>query len=251
MQEASAPPELLRYNRYSAATVSGTLAPGRSLSEGIAAFEQIARDTLDERFTTALTGSARDFVESSSSLGWVLVLALVLIYLVLAAQFESFIDPLVILFTVPLALAGALLALWYFGQTLNIFSQIGLIMLVGLVAKNGILIVEFANQRRAAGAPTALAAVREAAAARLRPILMTTLATILGTVPIALALGAGAESRVSMGIAVIGGLVCGGALTLFVIPAMYVLFHGRAAAAAPAVAAARVAGFAPSAAEVP
>jgi multidrug efflux pump len=251
MQEASAPPELLRYNRYSAATVSGTLAPGRSLSEGIAAFEQIARDTLDERFTTALTGSARDFVESSSSLGWVLVLALVLIYLVLAAQFESFIDPLVILFTVPLALAGALLALWYFGQTLNIFSQIGLIMLVGLVAKNGILIVEFANQRRAAGAPTALAAVREAAAARLRPILMTTLATILGTVPIALALGAGAESRVSMGIAVIGGLVCGGALTLFVIPAMYVLFHGRAAAAAPAVAAARLAGFAPSAPEVP
>ena len=134
--------------------------PGRSLSEGIAAFEAVARETLDERFTTTLTGSARDFVESSSSLGWVLVLALVLIYLVLAAQFESFIDPLVILLTVPLALAGALLALWYFGQTLNIFSQIGLIMLVGLVAKNGILIVEFANQRRAAGAPSALAAVQ-------------------------------------------------------------------------------------------
>jgi multidrug efflux pump len=161
------------------------------------------------------------------------VLALVLIYLVLAAQFESFVDPLVILFTVPLALAGALLALWYFGQTLNIFSQIGLIMLVGLVAKNGILIVEFANQRRAAGAATALIAVREAAAARLRPILMTTLATILGTVPIALALGAGAESRMSMGIAVIGGLVCGGALTLFVIPAMYVLFNARAPRPAP------------------
>jgi multidrug efflux pump len=234
----------LRYNRYSAATVSGTLAPGRSLSEGIAAFEEIARDTLDERFTTALTGSARDFVESSSSLGWVLVLALVLIYLVLAAQFESFVDPLVILFTVPLALAGALVALWYFEQTLNIFSQIGLVMLVGLVAKNGILIVEFANQRRAAGALSALAAVREAAAARLRPILMTTLATILGTVPIALALGAGAESRVSMGIAVIGGLVCGGALTLFVIPAMYVLFRGRAAAAVTPAAAVEAAGFA-------
>jgi len=227
LSEASAPPELLRYNRYAAATVSGTLAPGKTLSEGIVAFEEVARATLDERFTTALTGSARDFVESSSSLGWVLVLALVLIYLVLAAQFESFVDPLVILFTVPLALAGALLALWYFGQTLNIFSQIGLIMLVGLVAKNGILIVEFANQRRAAGAATALIAVREAAAARLRPILMTTLATILGTVPIALALGAGAESRMSMGIAVIGGLVCGGALTLFVIPAMYVLFNAR------------------------
>ena len=156
-----------------------------------------------------------------------LVLALVLIYLVLAAQFESFVDPFVILLTVPLALAGALLALWYFDQTLNIFSQIGLIMLVGLVAKNGILIVEFANQRRAAGAESALVAVREAAAARLRPILMTTLATILGTLPIALALGAGAESRISMGIAVIGGLVCGGALTLFVIPAMYVLVNRR------------------------
>jgi hydrophobe/amphiphile efflux-1 (HAE1) family protein len=227
ISESSSPPELLRYNRYTAATVSGTLAPGRSLSEGIAAFQAIADETLDERFTTTLTGSARDFVESSSSLGWVLLLALVLIYLVLAAQFESFIDPLVILLTVPLALAGALIALWYFDQTLNIFSQIGLIMLVGLVAKNGILIVEFANQRLSAGAPTALTAVREAAAARLRPILMTTLATTLGTLPIALALGAGAESRMSMGIAVIGGLVCGGALTLFVIPAIYVLVHRR------------------------
>ena len=139
------------------------------MSEGIAAFEAVARETLDERFTTSLTGAARDFVESSSSLGWVFVLALVLIYLVLAAQFESFVDPLVILLTVPLALAGALLALWYFDQTLNIFSQIGLIMLVGLVTKNGILIVEFANQRREAGAPSALAAVqrgrRRAAAA--------------------------------------------------------------------------------------
>jgi multidrug efflux pump len=235
LSEASSPPELLRYNRYAAATVSGTLAPGRSLSEGIAALEAVARATLDERFTTTLTGSARDFVESSSSLGWVLVLALVLIYLVLAAQFESFVDPLVILLTVPLALAGALLALWYFDQTLNIFSQIGLIMLVGLVAKNGILIVEFANQRRAAGAPSALAAVQEAAAARLRPILMTTLATILGTLPIALALGAGAESRMSMGIAVIGGLVCGGALTLFVIPAIYVLIHRREPTVAAAI----------------
>jgi hydrophobe/amphiphile efflux-1 (HAE1) family protein len=230
LQEASSPPELARYNRYSSATVSGTLAAGRSMSEGVAAFDAIASETLDERFTTTLTGAARDFVESSSSLGVVLALALVLIYLVLAAQFESFIDPLVILFTVPLALAGALFALWYFAQTLNIFSQIGLIMLVGLVAKNGILIVEFANQRRTAGAPTALLAVREAAVARLRPILMTTLATILGTVPIALALGAGAESRVSMGIAVIGGLACGGALTLYVIPAMYVLLHARDAA---------------------
>jgi hydrophobe/amphiphile efflux-1 (HAE1) family protein len=226
-EESSSPPELYRYNRYSAATVSGTLAPGRTLADGIAAFREIAAATLDERFTTSLSGAARDFEESASSLGWVFALALLLIYLVLAAQFESFIDPFVILLTVPLALAGALFALWYFNQSLNIFSQIGLIMLVGLVTKNGILIVEFANQRLAAGAGSALTAVREAAAARLRPILMTTLATVLGILPIALAFGAGAESRMSMGIAVIGGLVCGGALTLFVIPAMYVLMHRR------------------------
>lgn len=221
--ESAAPPELYRYNRQASATISGTLAKGRTMEEGIAAFDA-AKNTLDERFTTSLAGAARDFVESSSSLGWVFLLALVLIYLVLAAQFESFIDPLVILLTVPLALAGALFALWCFDQTLNIFSQIGLIMLIGLVTKNGILIVEFANQRRDAGAPSSSAAVREAAAARLRPILMTTLATILGIVPIALALGAGSESRVSMGVAIIGGLLCGGGLTLYVIPAMYVLF---------------------------
>lgn len=227
LTESSAPPELYRFNRYAAATVSGTLANGRTMGEGIAAFEAVARATLDERFTTSLTGQARDFVESASSLGYVFLLAMILIYLVLAAQFESFVDPFVILLTVPLALAGALLALWYFDQTLNIFSQIGLIMLIGLVTKNGILIVEFANQRRAAGASSALVAVKEAAAARLRPILMTTLATVLGILPIALALGAGAESRVSMGIAVIGGLLCGGALTLYVIPAMYVLLAKR------------------------
>ena len=228
LTESSGPPELYRYNRYSAATVSGTLATGHTIDEGIKAFQAVAQRTLDARFNTALTGSAKDFVESSSSLGWIFLLALVLIYLVLAAQFESFIDPLVILITVPLALLGALFALWYFNQTLNIFSQIGLIMLIGLVTKNGILIVEFSNQRLAAGAASPLIAVREAAAARLRPILMTTLATVLGILPIALALGAGAESRVSMGIAVIGGLVCGGGLTLFVIPAMYVLFSPKA-----------------------
>jgi hydrophobe/amphiphile efflux-1 (HAE1) family protein len=227
--ESSAPPELYRFNRYSAATISATLATGHTVSEGIAALQEVARTTLDERFTTSLTGSAKEFVDSSSSLAYVFVLALVLIYLVLAAQFESFIDPFVILLTVPLALAGALIALWYFGQSLNIFSQIGLIMLVGLVTKNGILIVEFANQRLEAGAATSLIAVKEAAVARLRPILMTTLATILGILPIALALGAGAESRMSMGIAIIGGLLCGGALTLFVIPSMYVLLKRKPA----------------------
>jgi multidrug efflux pump len=227
MSESSSPPELYRYNRYSSATISGTLARGMTMGDGIAALREVAKTTLDDRFTTSLTGAALDFVESSSSLGYVFLLALVLIYLVLAAQFESFMDPLVILLTVPLALAGALWALSWFGQTLNVFSQIGLIMLIGLVTKNGILIVEFANQRREAGVGTALAAVQEAATARLRPILMTTLATILGILPIALALGAGSESRVSMGIAVIGGLVFGGALTLFVIPAMYVLLTGR------------------------
>jgi multidrug efflux pump len=229
LTESSAPPELYRYNRYAAATVSGTLAQGHAIAEGIEEFHKAAKETLDERFTTSLTGAAADFVESSSSLGWVFLLALVLIYLVLAAQFESFTDPFVILLTVPLALVGALFALWYFNQTLNIFSQIGLIMLIGLVTKNGILIVEFANQRRAAGSLTPLIAVQEAAAARLRPILMTSLATVLGILPIALALGAGAESRVSMGIAVIGGLLCGTALTLYVIPAMYVFMNKRVA----------------------
>jgi len=225
--ESSAPPELYRFNRYAAATISGTLANHATMEQGIDAFREVAKKTLDERFTTELTGAARDFIESSSSLGYVFLLAIVLIYLVLAAQFESFVDPFVILLTVPLALAGALLALWYFDQTLNIFSQIGLIMLIGLVTKNGILIVEFANQRREAGIGNPREAVQQAAAARLRPILMTTLAMILGILPIALALGAGAESRVSMGIAVIGGLTCGGALTLFVIPAMYVMLSRR------------------------
>jgi hydrophobe/amphiphile efflux-1 (HAE1) family protein len=228
LRESSSPPELYRYNRYSAATVSGTLAGSHTIAEGIAAFELTAQQTLDERFSTSLTGAAKDFVESSSSLGYVFALALVLIYLVLAAQFESFLSPFVILLTVPLAVAGALLSLWYFNQTLNIFSQIGLIMLIGLITKNGILIVEFANQRHAAGLLDRRTAVCEAATARLRPILMTSLATALGILPIALALGAGAESRVSMGIAVIGGLLFGSVLTLYVIPAMYVLLHRRA-----------------------
>jgi multidrug efflux pump len=224
--EESRPPQLYRYDRFAAATVSATLAPGTALADGIAAMQGIADRSLDDSFSTALTGQSRDFVESSNALLFVFVLALVLVFLVLAAQFESFRDPLVIMLTVPLALAGALGALWYFGQTLNLFSQIGMIMLIGLVTKNGILIVEFANQRREAGLAVHEAVI-DAATARLRPVLMTTLATILGTLPIALALGAGAESRVPMGIAILGGLTVGTALTLFVVPAVYTFLTSK------------------------
>ena len=219
-EEQSAPPQLYRFNRYVSATVSAGLAPGRTLGEGIEAMYEIADKVLDESFATALDGPSKDFQESSSSLLFAFILALGLIYLVLAAQFESFRDPFIILFTVPLALAGALISIWYFNQTLNIFSQIGIIMLIGLVTKNGILIVEFANQRKAAGLEKTEAVI-SAAISRLRPILMTSLSTILGILPIALALGAGSESRVSMGIAVIGGLIFSTFLTLFVVPAMY------------------------------
>ena len=219
-EEQSAPPQLYRFNRYVSATVSAGLAPGRTLGEGIKTMYAISDKVLDESFATALDGPSKDFQESSSSLLFAFILALGLIYLVLAAQFESFRDPFIILFTVPLALAGALISIWYFSQTLNIFSQIGIIMLVGLVTKNGILIVEFANQRKATGLEKTEAVI-SAAISRLRPILMTSLSTVLGILPIALALGAGSESRVSMGIAVIGGLIFSTFLTLFIIPAMY------------------------------
>lgn len=226
LSEDSRPPQLYRFNRYSAATISAALAPGFTLGDGIKAMDDISKRVLDETFSTALDGTSRDFVESSSSLAFAFILALVLIYLVLSAQFESFIDPFVILLTVPLALAGAVFSLWYFSQTLNIFSQIGIIMLIGLVTKNGILIVEFANQRKAAGL-SVRDAVKEAAAARLRPILMTSLSTVCGFLPVAFAFGAGAESRVSMGVAVIGGLIFSGFLTLYVIPAMYSVFSKK------------------------
>ena len=188
--------------------------------------EAIAEKVLDSSFSTSLSGESKDFAESASSLVYAFLLALALIYLVLAAQFESFVDPLIIMFTVPLALLGALGAIWLFGQTLNNFSQIGIIMLVGLVSKNGILIVEFANQKKAQGMDR-MEAIIDASAARFRPILMTSLSTILGVLPIALALGAGAESRVSMGIAVIGGMAFASLLTLFVIPAIYSFFSER------------------------
>jgi multidrug efflux pump len=182
--------------------------------------DRIASEVLDDTFSTSLTGVSRDYMESSNTLLFAFLLALILIYLVLAAQFESYRDPLIIMFTVPLAIAGALISLLVFGQTLNIFSQIGMIMLIGIVTKNGILIVEFANQKKAKGVELRQA-VAEAATQRFRPILMTSLATVLGALPIALALGAGAKSRISMGIVVIGGLVFALVLTLFVIPALY------------------------------
>lgn len=220
MKEKSSPPELYRFNRYISATVSASLAPGKTIQEGINAMDNIAAQVLDDSYSTSLEGASKDFVESSSSLLFTFLLALVLIYLTLAAQFESFRDPLIIMFTVPLAIAGAFFSLWYFNQTLNIFSQIGQIMLIGLVTKNGILIVEFANQKKSQGLKV-IDAVKESAKLRLRPILMTSLSTILGTLPIALALGAGSEARVSMGIAVIGGLIFSTALTLYVVPAVY------------------------------
>jgi multidrug efflux pump len=220
LSEESTPPQRYRFDRYVSATVSAALAPGKTIGDGIAAMDAIAERVLDETFSTALAGPSRDFAESSRSLLFVFLFALALVYLILAAQFESFRDPFVIMLTVPLALAGALLALWYFRQTLNIFSEIGMIMLIGLVTKNGILIVEFAKQRKAAGLPV-LEAIKEGASARFRPILMTSISTILGILPIALALGAGSESRMPMGIAIIGGMVIGTLLTLYVIPAIY------------------------------
>ncbi len=230
LREESTPPQRYRFDRYVSATISAGLAPGKTIGDGIEAMDAIAERVLDETFSTTLSGPSRDFAESSQSLLFVFLFALVLVYLILAAQFESFRDPLIIMLTVPLALAGALLALWYFQQTLNIFSEIGMIMLIGLVTKNGILIVEFANQRKAAGL-SIFEAIIEGAAARFRPVLMTSLSTILGILPIALALGAGSESRIPMGIAIIGGLLIGTLLTLYVVPAMYTYLTRRKVAA--------------------
>ncbi len=222
VSERSSPPQLYHYNRYQSATVSAGLANGKTIGDGIDEMNKIAKQVLDDSFTTSLTGASRDFSESSSNILFAFVLALILIYLLLAAQFESFIEPVIIMFTVPMALSGALFSLWYFNQTLNIFSQIGMIMLIGLVTKNGILIIEFTNQLRERGLNVKDALI-EASTARLRPILMTSMATILGALPIALALGAGAKSRMGMGIVIIGGLLFSMILTLYVIPAMYSL----------------------------
>lgn len=220
MQESSMPPQLHRYDRFIAATISAGLAKRRTLSEGLNEMDRIADQVLDDDFKTTLAGSSKDFVESSSSLMFAFIMALVFIYLVLAAQFESFRDPFIVMLTVPLALIGAIVTLWYYDQTMNIFSQIGIIMLIGLVSKNGILIVEFANQRRQAGL-TLSEAIIDASVSRFRPILMTSLSTVLGILPMAMATGAGAESRIAMGTAVVGGMVCATFLTLFIIPAIY------------------------------
>jgi hydrophobe/amphiphile efflux-1 (HAE1) family protein len=216
----SRPPQLLRHNRYTSATISASLADGYALGQGIDAMYEIAGIVLDDTFNTALSGPSEDFAESSSNLMWIFLFALILVFLTLAAQFESFRDPFTIMVTVPLALAGALLSLFIFGQTLNIFSQIGMIVLIGIVTKNGILLVEFANQKRDEGMNVFDAAI-EAAAERVRPILMTSMATALGALPLAISLGDASLSRVPMGIVIIGGLMFSLVLTLLVIPSLY------------------------------
>jgi multidrug efflux pump len=219
-EETSAPPTIYHFNRYKSATISSGLAPGKTVGDGIKEMQRIADKVLDESFNTALSGTSRDYSESSGNTLFAFILALILIYLVLSAQFESFIDPFIIMITVPLALAGALLSLWVFGQTFNIFSQIGMIMLIGLVTKNGILIVEFANQKRKAGL-NKMDAVVEAAHLRLRPILMTSLAMSLGALPLALSIGDASTSRIPLGIVIVGGIMFSLILTLYVVPAMY------------------------------
>lgn len=220
IHESTTPPSLYHFNRYKSATISAGLAPGKTIGDGIEAMEAIAQQVLDDTFTTSLAGASRDYKESASNTSFAFILALLLIYLILAAQFESFVDPFIIMFTVPLAICGAYISLYIFGQTLNIFSQIGMIMLIGLVTKNGILIVEFANQQREEGL-SRMEAVLEASRLRLRPILMTSLAMALGSLPLALSLGDASTSRQPLGIVIVGGVLFSLALTLFVIPAMY------------------------------
>ncbi len=221
LEETVAPPQLYRYNRFNSATLTAGLSKGYSLGQGLDEMDRIASEVLDDTFRTSLEGESRNFRESSSSLLFAFGLAIILIFLVLAAQFESFKDPFVIMFTVPLAVFGALLFMWIFGVTMNIYSQIGIIMLIGLVAKNGILIVEFANQRQISGM-SKFESLVTASNQRLRPILMTSISTVLGLLPLALATGEGANGRIAMGVAVVGGMLVSTFLTLFVVPAMYI-----------------------------
>ncbi len=226
--EESTTPQRYRYNRYVSATFRASTVPGVTLGQGIDAMREISEEVLDDSFSTTLTGISQQFEESSGSLYFAFVFALILVYLVLAAQFESYRDPLIIMFTVPLALAGAIASLYIMGQTMNIFSQIGIIVLVGIVTKNGILIVEFANQKKQKGLDKTQAVI-EAAGQRLRPILMTSLSTIFGALPIALALGAASTSRIPLGITIIGGLLFALGLTLFVVPAIYTYISKKTA----------------------
>ncbi len=225
-EESTTPPSLFHFNRFKSAVISAGLAPGKTIGDGIDAMREIAKEQLDDTFQTSLSGSSRDFAESSGNTAFAFVLALVLIYLILAAQFESFADPLIIMFTVPLAICGAFISLYVFKQTLNIFSEIGMIMLIGLVTKNGILIVEFANKKREQGL-TKLDSVLTASRLRLRPILMTSLAMVLGSLPLALSLGGSSSSRIPLGVVIVGGVLFSLILTLYVIPAMYTYFSRK------------------------
>ena len=220
LESGIAPPKLYRYNRFVSATISAGLADGKTIGEGLDEMDKIAKETLDDTFRTALNGDSKEYRESSSSLMFAFILAILLIYLILAAQFESFKDPLIIMLTVPLAIAGALVFMYVNGITMNIFSQIGIIMLIGLVAKNGILIVEFANQKQECGEDK-MKAIQEAALQRLRPILMTSASTVLGLIPLAFATGEGANQRIAMGTAVVGGMIVSTLLTMYIVPAIY------------------------------
>ena len=220
LRENVAPPQLYHYNRFLSATVSAGLAEGKTIGDGLDEMDKIAEEVLDDTFRTALAGDSKEFRESSSSLMFAFILALVLIYLILAAQFESFKDPFTIMLTVPLAIAGALIFMYFGDITMNIFSQIGIIMLIGLVAKNGILIVEFANQKQESG-ESKMEAIRSASLQRLRPILMTSVSTILGLLPLAIADGEGANQRIAMGTAVVGGMLVSTFLTMYIVPAIY------------------------------
>ena len=215
-----APPKLYRYNRFVSATVSAGLADGKTIGQGLDEMDKIAKETLDDSFRTALTGDSKEYRESSSSLMFAFILAIFLIYLILAAQFESFKDPLIVMLTVPLAIAGALIFMYFGGITMNIFSQIGIIMLIGLVAKNGILIVEFANQKQESGEDK-MSAIKDASLQRLRPILMTSASTILGLIPLAFATSEGCNQRIAMGTAVVGGMLISTLMTMYIVPAIY------------------------------
>ncbi|MCB0697649.1 MAG: efflux RND transporter permease subunit, partial [Chitinophagaceae bacterium] len=239
LEETTSPAQMYHYNRYKSATISAGLAPGYTIGDGLEAMDEIYaklkdEGLIDDSFTTSLGGSSKDFAESSSNTSFAFILALILIYLVLSAQFESFIDPFIIMLTVPLAIAGALLSLWLFGHTLNIFSEIGMIMLIGLVTKNGILIVEYANRLRDQGATRTKAAI-EAAGMRLRPILMTSFAMMFGALPLALSLGAASTSRIPLGIVIVGGILFSLLLSLFIVPVMYTFLSRRKTPASTAI----------------